>query len=536
MGKRGGVYFSPPRARFLLLLPLLCAVAADHDLDQSPDVAAQYMSHPYPPVDLDPAGVVMRAAAPVVLQSPSHLAEMNHWLFRGRADFCSPSLRILVAGGGTGEKTAQLVRQLEDIGSRGYQVVHLDLSPSSVTIARNRIALSWPDAVQTGRVIFHSGSLLDVAAMLEDAAARPLGVGKFDYIDCLGVLHHLKQPSAGLRALQSVLKDGGGLAFMVYGELGRIGIYHMQRMMRLFMEAEQQEQHQGQKDRVWPGRKFINMSRRLLANLPSTNWLKMDRWRWKKLLRSVNGTGESGIVDMFLPGHDVPMRVPEVYAMADAADMEIVSFVHPALYRLETYVHDPALLKDMQSIRSRRKREEFAELLSGNHFHHFVYARKLFKGGGGGGGEEEEEAIRSSAASIDDPNGWDLIPVPVRFRGKDLARVIRTKELGFLPWKTRNLQLFFRLPALAADILEHMNGRRTVAAIFERLTPAVPREQFRAAFLHIQKTMTGMGKLFLSHYPVTYMGPSGEERELMKALYPTSPEWGYYALPHCQHT
>jgi ubiquinone/menaquinone biosynthesis C-methylase UbiE len=35
-----------------------------------------------------------------------------------------------------------------------------------------------------------------------------LGLGKFDYIECCGVLHHLESTAAGLIALKIVLKDG----------------------------------------------------------------------------------------------------------------------------------------------------------------------------------------------------------------------------------------------------------------------------------------------------------------------------------------
>ena len=57
--------------------------------------------------------------------------------------------------------------------------------------------------------------------------------GLFDYINCSGVLHHLVEPEAGARALASVLAPHGALGVMVYGELGRIGVYHAQDMLRL---------------------------------------------------------------------------------------------------------------------------------------------------------------------------------------------------------------------------------------------------------------------------------------------------------------
>ena len=55
------------------------------------------------------------------------------------------------------------------------------------------------------------------------------GWAPFDYIDCCGVLHHLAEPAAGLAALVSVLAQGGGLGLMLYGELGRTGVYPAQR-------------------------------------------------------------------------------------------------------------------------------------------------------------------------------------------------------------------------------------------------------------------------------------------------------------------
>src|SRR5688500_13591417 len=47
----------------------------------------------------------------------------------------------------------------------------------------------------------------------------------FDLIVCTGVLHHLSDPDAGLRALRDVLKPGGAMHLMVYAPYGRAGIY-----------------------------------------------------------------------------------------------------------------------------------------------------------------------------------------------------------------------------------------------------------------------------------------------------------------------
>jgi SAM-dependent methyltransferase len=57
--------------------------------------------------------------------------------------------------------------------------------------------------------------------------------GKFDQIVCTGVLHHLPDPDAGLRALRNVLSPGGAMHLMVYATYGRAGIYMMQECCRL---------------------------------------------------------------------------------------------------------------------------------------------------------------------------------------------------------------------------------------------------------------------------------------------------------------
>ncbi len=55
----------------------------------------------------------------------------------------------------------------------------------------------------------------------------------FDQIVCTGVLHHLSDPDAGLRALREVLTRDGAMHIMVYAPYGRAGITMMQDYCRL---------------------------------------------------------------------------------------------------------------------------------------------------------------------------------------------------------------------------------------------------------------------------------------------------------------
>src|SRR5262249_28426543 len=54
----------------------------------------------------------------------------------------------------------------------------------------------------------------------------------FDQVICTGVLHHLPDPAAGLRAPRSVLERQGAVHLMVYAPYGRSGTYMLQEVCR----------------------------------------------------------------------------------------------------------------------------------------------------------------------------------------------------------------------------------------------------------------------------------------------------------------
>ena len=55
----------------------------------------------------------------------------------------------------------------------------------------------------------------------------------FDYINSIGVLHHLKEPIAGLKVLGSLLKSSGILHIFIYSERGRWEIKNFQNACKL---------------------------------------------------------------------------------------------------------------------------------------------------------------------------------------------------------------------------------------------------------------------------------------------------------------
>jgi SAM-dependent methyltransferase len=104
-------------------------------------------------------------------------------------------------------------------------------------------AMRWSDASVTG-IDFSATSVRCTEELkgkyhLNNLQVRQLAIERvgelevsFDQIVCTGVLHHLPDPDAGLKALRDVLKPGGAIHLMVYAPYGRTGIYMLQEFCR----------------------------------------------------------------------------------------------------------------------------------------------------------------------------------------------------------------------------------------------------------------------------------------------------------------
>ena len=83
-------------------------------------LAAQYEAYPYP--RRDPRDEAKR----LIVGSPGHLREIDHWVFGARRPASRP-LHALIAGGGTGDATIMLAQQMAREGRPG-SVTWLDRS------------------------------------------------------------------------------------------------------------------------------------------------------------------------------------------------------------------------------------------------------------------------------------------------------------------------------------------------------------------------------------------------------------------------
>jgi SAM-dependent methyltransferase len=409
----------------------------------SDPVLAQYEALPYP--WRDPAEEKRR----LIDGSPSNLKEVDHYVFAGRRDFARP-FRALVAGGGTGDGLIMLAQQLAERGTPA-EVVYLDLSAASRRIAEARAAVR-----SLANIRFLTGSLLDLPGM---------GLGLFDYIDCCGVLHHLEDPAAGLAALKAVLAPEGGMGLMLYGELGRIGVYHAQEMLRLLAPASE------------PAPARIETAKRLLSELPETNWLRRNPavGDWRR--------DDAGLFDLLLHARDRAYRVPEIAALAADAGLEIVAFVDPWRYDPESYLSDPKLKARLAGLPA-LERAAFAELLAGNIKSHNCYV----------------VARGRAAAALSRPDSPAAIPVLRQDDGPALAKLIRDDRIGF---RIDGLEMTFALPRLAGPILARIDGQASLAALQEGLEAELGRRAEPAAFARdfawLYKVMNGIGRITIRH-------------------------------------
>ncbi|MCB2136767.1 MAG: class I SAM-dependent methyltransferase [Rhodobacteraceae bacterium] len=393
-------------------------------------VEEQYEAYPYP--ERDPADEKRR----LITGSPSHPLEIDHFVFGGQRDWSRP-LRVLVAGGGTGDALIQLAAVMAAAGRR-YEITYLDLSKASRRIAEERAKLRGLTGIR-----FETGSLLDAAEY-----------GEFDYIDCCGVLHHLSEPQAGFDALARALSSDGGMGLMVYAPYGRSGVYPLQEAFVALTEG------------MAPAER-LETAKAVYARLPEGHPFRRN----PHLVD--HEQGDAGFYDLLLHSQDRPFGIAELLAALEGAGLKYIGSPQAALYDPQRFLPDGTELPDGLSDAARMS---LAEKLDGTIKTHVVYA--VPKG-------------RTVPLA-----GKDMTSVPhlKGVSGADLARqVARTGEVTV----TRGAEKS-RIPISqgAAPILAGIDGRRPLALI--AATAKLDSFAFAAVWRPVERVLTASGLLLYS--------------------------------------
>ena len=210
--------------------------------------------------------------------------------------------RILDAGCGTGVSTDYLCHL-----NPGADVVGVDISDGALAVAQERLKRSG--ARQVVRSLRQERrSLLD----LGDETP-------FDYINSVGVLHHLREPEAGLAALAKLLAPQGLLHLFLYADAGRWEIHRTQKALTLLQAGT--------------GGDGLRLGRELFETLPESNRLRRHHeQRW-----AVDCAPDANFADMYLHPQETSYNLERLFAFIRTAGLQFAGFSNPEVW-------DPARL------------------------------------------------------------------------------------------------------------------------------------------------------------------------------------------------
>ncbi len=373
--------------------------------------------------------------APVIEQGRFYnINIVNHYIYQGKKNNFD-KYKLLFAGAGLGADLIFIATLLQHY--KNIKIVAIDLSPSSLKILQKRLKLYNIENVEVREM-----SLLDLT---------PETFGKFDFINCIGVLHHLENPSEGLKALNSVLEDDGFMDIMVYGKIGRTGIYQMQDLLKKVNKDVEELDYDEKLKRYH----FI------YPRLSQNNWFK----RGEYLTADHIAYGDNGVIDMLLHHQDRAYTISELYDWVEEENLNIVNF--NCLIR-------PKLESEIEGIEFKTKREqyEFNELFHGDLLKHQFFLSKK----------------KDTVALLDDLDNILLINYISQEEWENLIQKLEelghsypSPELTFscgyycfnntdkLQETTTKMQIKFKSDFIMTRLLKHIDGKTKIKRLFTKV-------------------------------------------------------------------
>lgn len=384
-----------------------------------------YTRHPFPP----PVENLDHARAQ--WQNPLfHLAEF-HLLWPGkeyRAD-----LDILVAGCGTWQSAKFAICH------PAARVTGIDVSTTSLEHTETLKQKHNLTNLETRQLAIESAGDLDQ---------------RFDFIVCTGVLHHLVDPDAGLRALRSVLKPDGAMYLMVYAPYGRTGVYMIQEYCRRLGIGTSKEE--------------ITDLIKVLKQLP----------QFHPLLANQNGSREfpylDALADAVLNPRERSYSVPQLFDFVERNEVRLGRWYWQAPYLPQCgYV---AATPHANKLAALPEREQYIEmeLLRGLMANHSFVAYR---------NDNEGAKIR-----FDDESYWRYVPVRQPWT-MCIQERIPPGAAGALVNKMHLFDdLYVLINAQEKQIYDAIDARRSVAEIVEMVEGASPvaREFFEKLWRYDQ--------------------------------------------------
>lgn len=373
----------------------------------SAEIAARvrgfYESHPYPPL-VDDLDSYRRSWDDRRRRAESHL----FW----PAEPYREDRNILVAGCGTAQAARYAVRWPR------ARVVGIDVSAESIAFT------------QELKRKYALGNL-DVRRLDVEHAAQ-LGE-RFKHVVCTGVLHHLPDPDAGLRALRDVLEPAGALHLMVYAPYGRAGIYMLQDYCR----------------RLGLGHTEFEI-RDLAATLKA---LPPDHPIAPLLRNSPDFSDKAGLADALLHPLDRAYSVPQLMDFLDRAGLAFGRWVRQAPYlpwcgAIASTPHYPRLIE-------LTAQEQYAalELFRGTMVRHSLLAYR------------KDGPAREAAADFEGDAWLGYVPIRLPHTIVVRERVPAGMTAVLINRNHTHNDLYLPIGSQQERLLNRIDGQRTIAEI-----------------------------------------------------------------------
>ena len=319
---------------------------------------------------------------------------------------------ILVAGCGTSQAAKHAAR------CPAARVVGIDVSVTSV---RHTEDLQRKHDLQN----------LEVHHLSIDGVGE-LGL-TFDAIVCTGVLHHLANPDAALRALRDVLNPDGAMHLMVYAPYGRAGVYMLQEFCRSIG--------------IQPGDQEISDLIVALAALPAGHPLA------RLLHDAPDFRQEAALADALLHPLDRAYSVPQLLDFISGAGLTFSRWFRQAPYS----PHCGVMARLPQALRiaalEPAKQYAAAELFRGAMMSHSVIARR------------EDRHDRSHSIGFSGEAWLDYVPVRVPDTIAVLERLPQGAAAVLINRAHTDRDIFLPIDAREKRLLDAIDGERTIGEI-----------------------------------------------------------------------
>ena len=397
---------------------------AETPADRAKAIRAFYESHPYPaPVAtleqrLDRYRDPQRRRAQSLLLWP---------LEKPR-----PDRSILIAGCGTSQAARHALMQPD------AQVTAIDLSETSLRHTRE---LQKKHNIRN----LH----------LHRLAIERIGeLGQtFDQIVCTGVLHHLSDPDAGLRALRDVLARDGAIQIMVYAPYGRAGIAMMQDYCRLL---------------------GIGVGDEDLRDLGQTvQALPVDHPIAAVVKRAKDFTQPNALADALLNPQDRAYSVPQIYDWLERCGLQFGRWYEQAAYLPQCGAIEDAPHGARLSALPPPAQHAAVELLRGTMDRHSFVAYRDDR-------EREAQPISSGERCL---AGFVPVRLPWTLTVKD--RAPRGVAAVLINPKHTYPDLALFIDAAQERLLTAIDGERSVGEILDSASETVSDEQGRQFFARL---------------------------------------------------